>query len=504
MAAEPLLLGKTPDGRPVFLQPGMANRHGLIAGATGTGKTVTLQVLAEGFSRMGVPVFAADVKGDLAGVARPGNSSPKLEERKAKLQLEGHAFRSSPVVFWDLEGKGGHPVRTTVSEMGPLLLARLLELSDAQSDALHLVFKAADDQGLLLLDMKDLKAMLGWMQENATESGKAYGSVSPATLGALQRKLVVLEDQGGADFFGEPALTVAALLRQDLSGQGLVHLLDARTLMQTPQRYATFMLWLLSELFEDLEEVGDLEKPKLVFFFDEAHLLFQDAPPALVQKIEQVVRLVRSKGVGVYFVTQSPADLPDAVLGQLGNRVQHALRAFSARDQKAVKAAAETFPLNPALDLERAITEVGVGEALVSCLDTSGRPQQTERVLIVPPESRIGPLTDEERKEQILRSPYGTQFDQTLDRESAYESLKHAAEQRRAREPVLDVQVPPPLPGQGRQRMVKPESAPRAPARRGDTMVEALGKSVLRSAGSALGRQLIRGVMGSLIKGSRR
>lgn len=509
----PVCLGATAAGQPSHLLLRMANRHGLIAGATGTGKTVTLQSLAEGFSRAGVTVFAADIKGDLSGMARPGTPSPRIDERRAALGLGPLQGKACPVVFWDLDGQTGHPVRTTLTEMGPLLLGRLLELSDAQSDALALAFKIADDRGLPLIDLKDLTTLCGWIIEHAEELRPDYGSVASGTLGTLQRKLIVLGQDGGTSFFGEPALEVRALLRQDFSGSGLVHLLDARRLMQQPRRYATFMLWLLSELFEDLEEVGDPEKPRLVFFFDEAHLLFQDAPPALVQKIEQVVRLVRSKGVGIYFVTQNPLDLPDSVLGQLGNRVQHALRAFSARDQKAVKAAAETFPLSPGLDMGACITQLAVGEALVTCLDEKGAPTPTARVLIAPPESRIGPVTEAERSEQVQRSPYGTQYDTVVDRDSAHEKLTRPAAPAAPEtggSPELDEALgqgrgPESAPGPRVRPLPSGGASPRPPAsRRSDTLAESLGKSVLRSAGSAIGRQLVRGLLGGLMGGSRR
>jgi uncharacterized protein len=502
-----LLIGGTAPDQMAHLNLRMANRHGLIAGATGTGKTVTLQIMAEAFSRAGVPVFAADVKGDLSGIARPGTASPRISERSQTLGLPEPAFRGCPVVYWDLDGKSGHPVRTTVTEMGPLLLGRLLELSDAQEDALHILFKIADDQGMLVLDLKDLNALCAWAAENTASLKANYGNLSTTTLASLQRKLVVLGDQGGDTFFGEPALEVPALIREDMSGAGLVHLLDARKLIQEPRRYATFMLWLLSELFEDLDEVGDLDKPRLVFFFDEAHLLFQDAPPALVQKIEQVVRLVRSKGVGIYFVTQNPLDLPDSVLGQLGNRVQHALRAFSARDQKAVKAAAETFPMAEGLDIGEAITQLGVGEALVTFLDGKGSPSPTRRVLIVPPESRIGPVEEAERQAQIGRSPYGTQYNTPIDRESAYERLKAKSTPSAATppsNPSAEPDLQEALGGSSSQSATPAPRASRAPARRSDTMMEAVGKSVLRSAGSSIGREIARGLLGGLFGSKRR
>jgi len=506
MDEQKILLGKTQGGESLFLLAKMANRHGLISGATGTGKTVTLQTLAESFSLLGVPVFSADVKGDLAGIARPGGGNTRIEERRQLLGLAEVPYSGAPTVLWALRGGGGHPVRTTFSEMGPLLLGRLLELSDAQADVLRLVFKVADSRGWLLLDMKDLLAVLEWMEENESGLRGELGGFTRQTAGALRRRLLVLGEQGGGDFFGEPALDVRELMRHDLSGRGLVHVLDARDLMLNPHHYATFMLWLMGELFEKLDEVGDPDKPRLVFFFDEAHLLFRDAPPALVRQIEQVVRLIRSKGVGIYFVTQSPADLPESVLGQLGNRVQHALRAFSAKDQKAIRAAAETFPLNPGLDIERAILELAVGEALVSCLDEKGKPQPTQRAWIAPPVSRLGPLSEVERKEQISRSPYGARYDAIVDRESAYEMLKKMAGQS------AQETSPPPLPGQAgrgdpfpsRQPTGLPSATTRRPAgRRSDSFAEAMGKSVIRTIGAGLGREILRGILGG-IKGRRR
>ncbi|HEY1077456.1 MAG TPA: helicase HerA-like domain-containing protein, partial [Fontimonas sp.] len=404
-----ILIGK--GETPQRILGAYANRHGLVAGATGTGKTVTLQVLAEGFSEIGVPVFAADIKGDLSGVAMIGEAKPKLAERAAQVGLEGYAPAACPTVFWDVFGASGHPVRATVSDMGPLLLSRLLDLSDVQDAVLSLVFKYADDQGLLLLDLKDLRATLLHVADNAKALGSEYGLVSKASIGAIQRALLQLEEDGAEAFFGEPALDLNDFMRTDLTGRGIVNVLAADKLFQKPKLYSTFLLWLLSELFENLPEQGDAEKPKLVFFFDEAHLLFKDAPKALVEKIEQVVRLIRSKGVGVYFVTQNPLDLPDEVLGQLGNRVQHALRAFTPRDQKAVRAAAETFRSNPNLNVETAITELGVGEALVSTLQDKGIPGVVERTLIRPPRSRMGAITPDERKLVISRSPVGGRYE---------------------------------------------------------------------------------------------
>src|SRR5690348_15752635 len=416
--AEDILVGKGKADDTLLLR--LANRHGLVAGATGTGKTVTLQVMAEGFSRAGVPVFAADVKGDLSGVAAAGAANDALVARARSLGLSFEPDRF-PVIFWDLFGEEGHPIRATVSEMGPLLLSRLMDLNDVQEGVLNIAFRVADEQGLLLMDMKDLRAMLSFIGEHAAELTTQYGNVSKATLGTIQRQLLVLENQGGAKFFGEPALTFSDFLRTDRDGRGYVNILAADKLMETPRLYATYLLWLLSELFEQLSEVGDPEKPKLVFFFDEAHLLFNDAPKALLDKIEQVVRLIRSKGVGVYFVTQNPLDIPDTVLGQLGNRVQHALRAFTPRDQKAVKSAATTLRANPGLNVETVITELGVGEALVSLLDEKGRPSVVERALVVPPGCRIGPVTPDERHETMRSSPLAGKYDAMVDRESAYE-----------------------------------------------------------------------------------
>src|SRR4051812_10976896 len=423
---DPILIAQGKD--PIYLLQKMANRHGLIAGATGTGKTVTLQTLAENFSSRGVPVFMADVKGDLAGLSQAGATNPKVLERAKDLKIADFKGEASPVVFWDVFGENGHPVRATVSEMGPLLLGRLLELNDTQEGVLNMVFKIADEGGLLLLDLKDLRSMLQYVADNADQFKTQYGNVSAASAGAIQRNLLALESQGADKFFGEPALDLNDLI-QTQSGKGVINILAAEKLMQqAPKVYATFLLWLLSELFENLPEIGDPDKPKLVFFFDEAHLLFTDAPKALVDKIEQVVRLIRSKGVGVYFVTQNPLDVPDTVLGQLGNRVQHALRAFTPRDQKAVKAAATTFRANPKVDVEKTIMEMGVGEALVSVLDEKGIPGMVERAFIYPPLSQIGPITPQQRQQIIQKSViYGT-YEKTVDRESAYERLRGRAE----------------------------------------------------------------------------
>ncbi|TAH49817.1 MAG: DUF853 family protein [Chloroflexota bacterium] len=424
---EPLYIAKSEHE--IFLYPRMANRHGLVAGATGTGKTVTLQTMAENFSRIGVPVFVADIKGDVSGISQPAGDNPKVKARIEQLGLtDSWTASGNPVAFWDVYGEQGHPVRTTVSDMGPLLLARLLNLNETQSGVLSIVFKVADDKGLLLLDLKDLRALAKHVGDNAAEYKTEYGNVSPASIGAIQRGLLTLEEQGAEKFFGEPPLNLDDLIQTDSNGKGIINVLASDKLIQNPKVYATMLLWLLAELFENLSEVGDLEKPKLVFFFDEAHLLFEDAPDALQDKIEQVVRLIRSKGIGVYFVTQNPMDVPDKVLGQLGNRVQHALRAFTPRDQKAVKVAAQTFRANPNLDLETIITELGVGEALVSFLDEKGTPGITERAFILPPRSQIGAITPEQRAEIIKASLIAGVYEADVDRESAYEMLKAQAD----------------------------------------------------------------------------
>jgi len=466
----------------VFLYPKMANRHGLIAGATGTGKTVSLRVLAEQFSRIGVPVFMADVKGDLSGLCKPGEQNPRVEERVQKLGLADFQYEAYPVVFWDVFGEQGHPVRTTVSEMGPLLLARLLELNETQAGVLSLVFKIADDNGLLLLDLKDLRAMLQFVGDNAEKFRTEYGNVSAASIGTIQRGLIGLEEQGGDRFFGEPALALLDLI-QTQGGKGTINILAADKLMQSPKLYSTFLLWMLSELFEQLPEVGDPEKPRLVFFFDEAHLLFGEAPKALQEKIEQVVRLIRSKGVGVYFVSQNPLDIPDEVLGQLGNRVQHALRAFTPRDQKAVKAAAQTFRPNPKLDVATVILEMGVGEALVSTLDEKGIPSVVERALIYPPRSRLTPLSPEERQQVIRNSPVYGHYEKTLDRESAYEILR-----ARAAEAAQPSPSSPKLP------------APTQPAQ--GNLLGDLAKGAMGFLTSREGQRIVRGVLGGLLGGS--
>ncbi len=495
-----ILLGK--GEQPVRLLARYGNRHGLVAGATGTGKTISLLVLAEGFSRLGTPVFMADVKGDVAGLAQAGVLNEKVQQRVAKIGVEGYANEGSPVIFWDLYGKLGHPVRTTVSEMGPSLLARILQLNDIQSGVLEIAFKLADDQGLLLLDLDDLRALLGFVAETSKEISTQYGLVSPQSIAAIQRSLLTLEREGGENLFGEPALELGDLLRTDSSGWGIVSILAADQLILKPGLYSSFLLWLLSEFFENLPEVGDVEIPKLVFFFDEAHLLFDDAPPVLRQRVEQVVRLIRSKGVGVYFCSQFPDDVPSEILGQLGNRIQHALRAFTPRDQKAVKTAAETFVANPKLDVAQVISQLGVGEALVSTLQDTGVPMPVERTLICPPRCRMGAITAEERAAVRGRSPVGAQYDTAVNRESAYEILsKRAAELAQA--------VPAPAAGAGRH------TAPKAPARsplsdmlwgtgRRQGMAEAMAKSAARTVGSQLGRQILRGVLGGILGGSRR
>jgi len=472
--------------QPVYLLPRFANRHGLIAGATGTGKTVSLQILAEAFSRRGVPVFMADVKGDLSGLCQAGKVHPKLQERADTIGLEHYTYEAFPVVFWDLFGKQGHRVRTTVSEMGPLLLSRMLGLNDTQEGILYAVFRIADDQGLLLLDLKDLRALLTFAGENAKDLRLEYGNISGASIGAIQRRLLVLEQEGARQFMGEPALDLFDFMRMSPGGFGNINILAADKLMQTPKLYATFLLWLLSELFEELPEVGDPEQPRLVFFFDEAHLLFKGAPQALVDKVEQVVRLIRSKGVGVYFVTQNPLDLPDPILGQLGNRIQHALRAFTPRDQKAVRAAAETFRPNPAFNAADAIKELGVGEALVSTLGGKGIPGRVERVLIRPPASRLGPATRAERGTVMEASLFRERYDQPLDRRSAYEMLNERAAKAAQQEAAAKAGKP-----------IKKTSGRRS-NRQG--VMEAMLKSIVRSIGSSLGRQISRGVLGSILK----
>lgn len=509
---EPLLIAKN-QAIECFLRPDKANRHGLITGATGTGKTITLQTMAEGFSRIGVPVFMADVKGDLTGISQQGVVGEKLSKIIAERGLATPEAAAYPTTLWDVFGQQGHPVRATVSDLGPLLLARMLNLNETQAGVLQLVFKVADDQGLLLLDMKDLRAMLQNVGDNASTFTTEYGNVSPASIGAIQRGLLQIEEQGGDQFFGEPMLNIADFMQTDSDGKGVVNVLAADKLLSAPRLYATFLLWLLSELFETLPEVGDLDKPKLVFFFDEAHLLFTDAPKPLLDRIELVVRLVRSKGVGVYFVTQNPLDIPDSVLAQLGNRVQHALRAFTPRDQKAVKAAAETMRQNPKLDIATAITELAVGEALVSFLDEKGRPGVTERVFVLPPGSQIGPITPEQRKALIASSIVAGVYEKTVDRESAYEKLKgrtaeNMATESQAKETAKDIAKEATnaageeasggfLDGLGN---IFGGGAKRTRASAGEQLM----KSAASSIGREVGRQIIRGVLGGILGGGRR
>lgn len=483
---DPFEFGGNPEtGKNVSLNLEMANRHGLITGATGTGKTVTLQTLIEGFSEAGVPVFVTDIKGDLSGLARPGAAHPKINERLALLARAPFSGRAYPVIFWDLFGKAGHPVRTTISDMGPLLLSSLLNLNETQSAVLYAGFKIADDEGLLLLDIKDLRSLLSWVSENRQALQPNYGGLPSASIAAIQRNLLMLEQQGAEQFFGEPALQLNDLLQTDFSGNGVISLLDATSLLQQPKLYATFLLWLLAELFEQLPEVGDTEKPELVLFFDEAHLIFKQAPGVLAEKVEQVVRLIRSKGVGVFFVSQTPADIPAAIAGQLGNRIQHALRAFTPNDQKAVKTAAQTLRSNPAIDTERVISHLGVGEALVSVLDNKGQPTPVEQVLVYPPRSQIGPLALEEWLLQLQRSPLAGRYDTMIDRESAYEMLAQRAAQASANTVV------------GKPAARKNNSPV-------EDFVGSMAKSAVRSIGSQLGRQIVRGLLGSLLGGRRR
>ena len=523
--AEPILVAKHAETE-CFLLPALANRHGLITGATGTGKTITLQTLAENFSRTGVPVFMADVKGDLTGISQKGSISPKLAAVLAERQIDAPESLACPTTLWDVFGEQGHPVRATISDMGPLLLARMLALNETQQGVLSLVFKIADDNGLLLLDLKDLRAMLQYVGENAAQFTTEYGNVSAASVGAIQRGLLQIDEQGGDKFFGEPMLNIADFMQTD-AGLGVINILAADKLMNSPRLYATFLLWMLSELFEQLPEVGDLDKPKLVFFFDEAHLLFKEAPAALVERIELVVRLVRSKGVGVYFVTQNPLDIPDSVLAQLGNRVQHALRAFTPRDQKAVKAAASTMRAKPGLDIETAITELAVGEALISFLDTKGRPSVTERVFVLPPGSQIGPITPEQRKALIASSLVAGVYEAAIDRESAYEKIKGRTASGAGNGSAPAGSAPAggavntggagsSLPGLGNaapadagngmfdglKGVLLGSTGPRGAHRAG--LAETLATSAMRTMGSTVGREIIRGVLGSLLGGSKR
>jgi DNA helicase HerA-like ATPase len=504
----PLPIAKAGELELVLLSQ-LVNRHGLITGATGTGKTVTLQRVAEELSQAGVPVFLADAKGDLSGLGVAGVASDKLKARLEKLGVTDWQARANPVVFWDVFGEQGHPVRATVSDMGPLLLARLLNLNDTQAGVLQLVFKIADDQGLLLLDLKDLRAMVQHVGENAAQFKTEYGNVSAASIGAIQRGLLTIDEQGGDKFFGEPMLNIEDLM-QTVDGKGVINVLAAEKLMNAPRLYASFLLWLLAELFEQLPEAGDLPKPKLAFFFDEAHLLFSEAPPALLEKIEQVVRLIRSKGVGVYFVTQNPLDIPDSVLGQLGNRVQHALRAFTPRDQKAVKAAAQTLRANPKFDAEAAIMELGVGEALVSFLDEKGSPTVVERGFVLAPGSRIGPMTADERRSAIGESLVAGVYEKTIDRESAFEKLKGmtaaSGDQKVGAGGTAPAASAPAEEGGGMfggmSELIFGRTGPRGGQQ--DGLAQTLAKTVVRTVGSQVGREIVRGVLGSILGGRRR
>mgnify|MGYP000888652595 CR=1 FL=1 len=492
-----MLIAKNSKGMEFCLLPRMANRHGLVAGATGTGKTVTLQRMAESLSKNGVPVFLADVKGDLSGISQKGSENPKIIERVNLIHLTAHSSQDFPVAFWDVFGKSGHPIRATVSDMGPLLMGRLFNLNDVQAGVLTLIFKIADDNGLLLLDLKDLRAMVQYVGDHASQFTTQYGNISKASVGAIQRGLLELETQGGDQFFGEPMLNIFDLIQRHSDGRGIINILAADQLILRPKIYATFLLWLLAELFECLPEVGDLDKPKMVFFFDEAHLLFEDVPKALFEKIEQVVRLIRSKGVGVYFVTQNPKDVPAKVLAQLGNRVQHALRAFTPQEQKAVKIMAQTFRPNPQLDIEKVITELGVGEALVSFLEENGTPAIVDRAFVCPPESRVGAVTSEERQRIIQNSIHFGNYEKAVDRESAFEVIKKRTEGRLAQVQPKSQQQP--TYQQPQPRYQKPVVRRRSPGRPRDSLGEALAKSAARSIGSSLGRQIIRGVLGSIL-----
>lgn len=494
---EHILIGKG-EG-PVRLPVRYGNRHGLIAGATGTGKTISLMVLAEGFSRLGVPVFMADVKGDVSGLAMAGVPSEKLLQRVARIGIDGYTHEASPVMFWDVMGVSGHPVRTTISEIGPSLLGRILELNDTQTGVLEIVFKLADDEGLLLLDLDDLRALLGLVLDHRKEISNAYGLVSSQSVAAIQRALLAIEREGGEAFFGEPALQYEDLMRTDLSGRGIISILVADQLILKPRLYSTFLLWLLSELFENLPEVGDLDKPRMVFFFDEAHLLFDDAPPMLRRRVEQVVRIIRSKGVGVYFCSQFPDDVPPEILGQLGNRIQHALRAYTPRDQKSVRTAAETFVPNPKLDVARVISELGVGEALVSTLQEKGIPMPVERTLICPPRCRMGALTPEERAAVRSRSPLGGKYDKPVNRESAYEILTRRTLEREAPAPVS--QEPEPQETWAGGSLLNDLLWG---TKRRQGMVETMAKQAARSVGSQIGRSIVRGLLGGILGGGRR
>ncbi len=478
-------------GKQVFLNAAMANRHGMISGATGTGKTVTLQVLAEGFSNIGVPVFLADIKGDLSGLSQVGKSNKHIDYRVSHIGIENFQLQANPVVFWDLFGKKGHPIRTTISEIGPLLLSSLLELNDTQTGVLYSCFKVSDDNGLLLLDFKDLRAILAWVDENKKNLSRDYGNISSASIGAIQRRLLVLEEQGAEHFFAEPALNLDDLCKVDFSGKGIINVLDATTLSsQSPRLYATFLLWLLSETYENFPEVGDADRPKFVMFFDEAHLLFDRAPRALVEKIEQIVRLIRSKGVGIYFISQSPLDVPEDILGQLGLKIQHALRAFTPKEKKVINIVADTFRENPQLDTRSIITELGIGEALISVLDDKASPTPVERVLLSPPHSQIGPIDAAYLNTLISRSPFHGKYEQEIDRESAFELLKQRAEQQLQQQQVEA------------EKKHEIKATTKSSSGR-QTVAEAMFKSVARTIGSQLGRQIIRGILGSLGIGRR-
>ena len=520
----PIIIAKktTNTQQDVVLHSKFANRHGLIAGATGTGKTVTLKVLAESFSRLGVPVFLADAKGDVSSLAQAGASNPKFDERIKSLGIDSIPFAASPVVFWDLFAEQGHPIRTTITEIGPLLLARMLNLNDTQEGVLSAVFRIADDQGMLLIDFKDLKAMIGYVSEHAAEFKAEYGNLSPASLGAIQRNLLALADQGGDQFFGEPSLNILDFIQTDSNGHGYINILAADKLMNTPKLYATFLLWMLSELFEQLPEVGDMDKPKLVFFFDEAHLLFDNASAALQEKIEQVVRLIRSKGVGIYFVTQNPLDLPESVLGQLGNRVQHALRAFTPKDQKAVKTAADTFRANPEFKVEQAITELAVGEALISCLDEQGTPQVVQRAWVMPPYSSFSPISSEQRQALISQSIVAGIYEKRLDRESAFELLQNKVVERQqqavqieqekqqakeqellAKQQAKEAKTLAKQQAREQERIAKEQQkeAEREAKQREKLIQDTVGtfaKSAARSLGGSTGQKIVRGLLGSL------
>ena len=520
----PIIIAKktTNTQQDVVLHSKFANRHGLIAGATGTGKTVTLKVLAESFSRLGVPVFLADAKGDVSSLAQAGASNPKFDERIKSLGIDSIPFAASPVMFWDLFAEQGHPIRTTITEIGPLLLARMLNLNDTQEGVLSAVFRIADDQGMLLIDFKDLKAMIGYVSEHAAEFKAEYGNLSPASLGAIQRNLLALADQGGDQFFGEPSLNILDFIQTDSNGHGYINILAADKLMNTPKLYATFLLWMLSELFEQLPEVGDMDKPKLVFFFDEAHLLFDNASAALQEKIEQVVRLIRSKGVGIYFVTQNPLDLPESVLGQLGNRVQHALRAFTPKDQKAVKTAADTFRANTEFKVEQAITELAVGEALISCLDEQGTPQVVERSWVMPPYSSFSPISPEQRQTLISQSIVAGIYEKSLDRESAFELLQNKVVERQqqavqieqekqqakeqealAKQQAKEAETLAKQQAREQERIAKEQQkeAEREAKQREKLIQDTVGtfaKSAARSLGGSTGQKIVRGLLGSL------